>query len=243
MASPLDHYTITFLLFANGFNDYRLKPNPRFETTAIDIFLNPNYGLDAVAGSSFKGVNVQMRLLVHLSRKSMFKVLMGWCIWEIVGGGMVAGIAHNEPVGSSMFAMHKTNFQVVTSSPHAFIRGVTGSKSHGLILDDHGVANDSVPNFNSAIQSSSNAQVWVLFHELPWVYWDRQIVSDLARGLIEHDASSCRCGQRIGVTKDLENKALKPNLETDMATTSNQKGKMKLWADDIEKTDDKVIVR
>ncbi|PON75626.1 hypothetical protein PanWU01x14_042510, partial [Parasponia andersonii] len=39
------------------------------------------------------------------------------------------------------------------------------------------------PNFNPHTQSSTNAQVWVRFHELPWVYWDRQILSDLARGV------------------------------------------------------------
>ncbi|PON82607.1 Zinc knuckle CX2CX4HX4C [Trema orientale] len=39
------------------------------------------------------------------------------------------------------------------------------------------------PNFNPHTQSSTNAQVWVRFHELPWVYWDRQILSDLARGI------------------------------------------------------------
>ncbi|PON38969.1 Zinc knuckle CX2CX4HX4C, partial [Trema orientale] len=39
------------------------------------------------------------------------------------------------------------------------------------------------PNFNPSTQGSTNAQVWVRFHELPWVYWDRQILSDLARGV------------------------------------------------------------
>ncbi|PON38987.1 Zinc knuckle CX2CX4HX4C [Trema orientale] len=39
------------------------------------------------------------------------------------------------------------------------------------------------PNINPHTQDSTNAQVWVCFHELPWVYWDRQILSDLARGV------------------------------------------------------------
>ncbi|PON33062.1 Zinc knuckle CX2CX4HX4C, partial [Trema orientale] len=39
------------------------------------------------------------------------------------------------------------------------------------------------PNFNPATQNTTNSQIWVRFYELPWVYWDRQILSDLARGV------------------------------------------------------------
>ncbi|PON62527.1 Zinc knuckle CX2CX4HX4C [Trema orientale] len=39
------------------------------------------------------------------------------------------------------------------------------------------------PNFNPNTQSFTNSQIWVRFHELPWVYWDCQILSDLARGV------------------------------------------------------------
>ncbi|PON42859.1 Endonuclease/exonuclease/phosphatase [Trema orientale] len=38
-------------------------------------------------------------------------------------------------------------------------------------------------NFNPHTRSSTNAQVRVHFHELCWVYWDRQNLSDLARGV------------------------------------------------------------
>ena len=36
-------------------------------------------------------------------------------------------------------------------------------------------------NFNSYIQKTTNAQIWVRFHDLPWEYWDHKILFDLAR--------------------------------------------------------------
>ncbi|PON71899.1 hypothetical protein TorRG33x02_253200 [Trema orientale] len=59
MASPLDHYTTAFLLYAYGINECRLKPNLRSETNAIDLSLNLNSGSDTAVCSSFKGVNHQ----------------------------------------------------------------------------------------------------------------------------------------------------------------------------------------
>ncbi|KAK2657065.1 hypothetical protein Ddye_010117 [Dipteronia dyeriana] len=38
-----------------------------------------------------------------------------------------------------------------------------------------------IPDFNPALQKSSNAQVWIRFYDLSWEYWHPKIVSDLAR--------------------------------------------------------------
>ncbi|PON86016.1 Zinc knuckle CX2CX4HX4C [Trema orientale] len=46
-----------------------------------------------------------------------------------------------------------------------------------------GILQPWYPNFNPNNQSSTNSQIWVRFHELPWVSWDHQILSDLARGV------------------------------------------------------------
>ncbi|KAK3212712.1 hypothetical protein Dsin_017418 [Dipteronia sinensis] len=40
-----------------------------------------------------------------------------------------------------------------------------------------------IPNFNPALQKSSNAQVWVRFYDLSWVYRHPNIISDIARGI------------------------------------------------------------
>ncbi|KAK3229688.1 hypothetical protein Dsin_001569 [Dipteronia sinensis] len=40
-----------------------------------------------------------------------------------------------------------------------------------------------IPDFNPALQKSSNAQIWVRFYALSLEYWHLKIISDLARGI------------------------------------------------------------
>ncbi|POO01978.1 hypothetical protein TorRG33x02_022700, partial [Trema orientale] len=122
MASPLDRYTIAFLLSAYGFNDYCLKPKPRSETYPIDSALNTNSRLNAATGSSFKGVNLRdaaigssfkevnvqgTHRLVHGIRAGAGAHRVVHDVSHASSRKLAVGVAQKEPVGNSMVAMHK----------------------------------------------------------------------------------------------------------------------------------------
>ncbi|PON34636.1 hypothetical protein TorRG33x02_352940, partial [Trema orientale] len=67
-----------------------------------------------------------------------------------------------------------------------------------------------------SIKGSTNAQVWVRFHELPWVYWDRQILSDLARG--------------VGVPIRFDDMTLKAEVQN---VGEPSLGEKRIWADEV----------
>ncbi|PON43415.1 hypothetical protein PanWU01x14_274380, partial [Parasponia andersonii] len=87
-----------------------------------------------------------------------------------------------------------------------------------------------------SIKGSTNAQAWVRFHELPWVYWDRQILSDLARGVevpIRFDEIILKVNPEVPVKNAFS--ILKKDLGEEIQNLGEPlMGKKKIWADDVE---------